>query len=177
MPKKIITKAIRTCWSSLCYARNFWEDVSEDEIAPTIAPDYLNSSLQCLRESPVKKETSKWEKLPKRKIERGSLSFGAYLCGAAWKRRVCRPCRKWNHSPTQSVRVYCFQHNFIKFLKCHFPTPKHIYYFSDECAANTKIERISSFWATFRKTLMSQQNGILLQQLMEKDLVMGLQGL
>ena len=37
-----------------------------------------------------------------------------------------------------TVCVYCFQHNFIKFLKCHFPTPKHIYYFSDGCAAQYK---------------------------------------
>lgn len=35
------------------------EDISEDEKAPDIALDYLNSSLQHLGESPVKKETSK----------------------------------------------------------------------------------------------------------------------
>lgn len=37
-----------------------------------------------------------------------------------------------------TVCVYSFHTNFINFLKCQFLNPKHIYYFSDGCAAQHK---------------------------------------
>lgn len=78
------------------------EDLSDDEVASHLALDALNSSLQYLGESPVKKKRLQNEKkYPKHKLKKIAC-VGAYLCGSTGKRRECK-WRKVKLSPSGKI--------------------------------------------------------------------------
>ena len=74
-----------------------------------------------------------------------------------------------------TVAVHLFQKRLIAYLRRKVSSnPQKIYYFSDEQHPSTKIARISSTCAIIKKILEWMLNGIFLQLLMEKVLVMAL---